>query len=106
MAECSGRLAGFALAAPTQEKEAARPLELTMLYVLREFHGTGAGQALLDAALGDSPAQLWVARDNPRARRFHERNGFSTDGAESPRCRFEAIPAVRMVRGWAGRWEN
>lgn len=27
------------------------------------------------------PAQLWVAEEKPRARRFYERNGFTPDGA-------------------------
>jgi hypothetical protein len=30
--------------------------------------------------LGDSPASLWIANDNPRARAFYERNRFEPDG--------------------------
>ncbi|MFC8599798.1 GNAT family N-acetyltransferase [Isoptericola sp. NPDC057191] len=62
--------------------EPVRDRELWLLYVLAAHHGTGAGQALLDTALPPgTPAQLWVAEANPRARRFYERNGFLPDGA-------------------------
>jgi GNAT superfamily N-acetyltransferase len=50
--------------------------------------GTGAGPAVHDAALdrlaasGHRRAVLWVVRDNPRARRFYEREGWRADGHE------------------------
>lgn len=74
---------GFAAVQDTPDPEAARPEELTMLYVLARSHGSGAGQALLDAVLGDRSASLWVAANNPRARAFYRRNGFRPDGATS-----------------------
>jgi ribosomal protein S18 acetylase RimI-like enzyme len=87
---------GFASVQPVDDAEAARSEELTMLYVLADAHGSGAGQSLLDAVLGERPAQLWVAADNPRAHAFYRRNGFETDGAESS---FGPIPrTVRLVR--------
>lgn len=81
---------------PTTDEQPVRPEELTMLYVLARAHGSGAGQALLDAALGDRPASLWVADDNPRAQAFYRRNGFAADGATSSFGPIEH--AVRMVR--------
>ena len=69
-----------------------------MLYVLAEHHGSGAGQALLEAVIGDNPAFLWVAKDNPRARRFYERNRFTTDGAEAVYIQATGFMIVRMVR--------
>lgn len=87
---------GFAATQSTPEPDAVRPEELTMLYVLARAHGTGTGQALLDAVLVDRPASLWVASDNPRAHAFYRRNGFMPDGAESA---FGPIPrTVRLVR--------
>lgn len=77
------RIVGFASVQPTPDPDAARPEELTMIYVLNAAHGTGAGQSLLDAVLGERPASLWVAADNPRARAFYRRNGFVADGAQS-----------------------
>lgn len=87
---------GFAAVQAVSEPDAVRPEELTMLYVLARAHGTGAGQALLDAVLGDRPASLWVAADNPRAHAFYRRNGFVADGATSS---FGPIATtVRLVR--------
>lgn len=87
---------GFAAVQAVDGHEAVRQEELTMLYVLADAHGSGAGQALLDAVLGDRPASLWVAAENPRAQAFYRRNGFRADGAESS---FGPIPrTVRMVR--------
>jgi GNAT superfamily N-acetyltransferase len=87
---------GFAAAHRTVEPEAVRPEELAMLYVLERAHGTGTGQALLDGVLGGRPASLWVAADNPRARAFYRRNGFTADGATSS---FGPLgTTVRLVR--------
>ncbi|MBB4683910.1 GNAT family N-acetyltransferase [Amycolatopsis jiangsuensis] len=44
---------GFAAAQATADRDAVRPEELTMLYVLARAHGSGAGQSLLDAVLAD-----------------------------------------------------
>ena len=57
-----------------------------------------AGQALLDAVLGEEPAQLWVAEANPRAIRFYERNGFRADGATLTDPAVEDLREIRMVR--------
>lgn len=76
----TGRIIGFARAAPARDAESPREIELSEIYVLASHHGTGAGQRLVDAAIGESPAVLWVADDNPRARAFYARNGFQPDG--------------------------
>ncbi|PYY34007.1 GNAT family N-acetyltransferase [Curtobacterium sp. MCBD17_030] len=88
---------GFATVQTTAEEPAAvRPEELSMLYVLEHAHGSGTGQALLDVVLGQRPASLWVAADNPRAHSFYRRNGFMPDGAISS---FGPIgTTVRLVR--------
>lgn len=38
--------------------------------VLASHYGSGAGQQLLDAAVGDGGAYLWIADENPRALAF------------------------------------
>lgn len=87
---------GFAAVQAATEVDAIRPEELTMLYLLARAHGSGAGQALLDTALADRPASLWVAADNPRAHAFYRRNGFEPDGATST---FGPISTtVRLIR--------
>ncbi|WP_394215908.1 GNAT family N-acetyltransferase [Brachybacterium vulturis] len=101
VAETGGQIFGFAMTTPARTigaHEPVRELELSSLYVLAAHHGRGAGQALLDAVLRpDTPAQLWVLEENPRARRFYERNGFAADSA---RCLEESLSLteVRHVR--------
>jgi ribosomal protein S18 acetylase RimI-like enzyme len=94
-----GRLIGWATTSTGHAAEAPRDLELEGLYILASHYGSGAGQALVEAAVGDSPAFLWVADDNPRDRAFYARNGFQPDGA-SKRGSLAGtdILAVRMVR--------
>jgi len=61
--------------------KASTDVVLSHLYTASHTHGTGLGQALLDAALpGRRPAYLWVYDENRRAVRFYERNGFVRDG--------------------------
>ena len=98
VAEVDGAIVGFAGAGRPTEATPAREVALRMLYVLREHHGTGVGQALLDAVLGDQPAQLWVAEANPRAIRFYERNGFHADGTVLVDPELENLREIRMVR--------
>jgi ribosomal protein S18 acetylase RimI-like enzyme len=92
------QVVGWASAGPGRG-ERPRDRELEGIYVLAGHHGSGAGQALLDAAIGTAPAFLWVADGNPRAESFYRRNGFERDGTVKhepigPR----GLDAVRMVR--------
>lgn len=98
VAEADDHVIGFSMAAHPQEEDDVRDFQLFMLYVLKEFHGTGAGQELMDASLGDEPSQLWMAKDNPRARRFYEKNGFVADGAERIDSSSNGLKTIRMVR--------
>ena len=93
-----GRVVGWASAGPGRG-DAPRDRELEGIYVLATHHGSGAGQALLDAAVGTDPAFLWVADGNPRAEAFYRRNGFLRDGAvKHEPIGPTGIDAVRMVR--------
>ena len=68
-----------------------------MLYVYAADHGTGTGEALLEAVIdrGSRPA-LWVADPNPRAQAFYRKHSFAADGT----VRFEdGVREIRMVRG-------
>ena len=72
-------------------------VELHFIYLLAEHHGSGIGQALLDAL--ESPQVLWVAADNPRAQAFYRRNRFVADGRTQTEEFFdEPIDEIRMVR--------
>lgn len=97
VAEVEGDVVGFAIAGPAQEGE-PRDWQLFLLYQYSRQHGSGTGQALLDAAVGDRPAVLWTAEDNPRAQAFYRRNGFVADGARKTEPAWEDLAEVRMVR--------
>ncbi len=81
VATVDGTIVGFASANSDGGVAEPRERELESIYVVADQHGTGVGQRLLDAVIGDAPAFLWVADDNPRARAFYARNGFVPDGA-------------------------
>ncbi|GLI27189.1 N-acetyltransferase [Agromyces rhizosphaerae] len=99
VAEADGELVGLACSGrPQNPQHPPRPRQLYMIYVSRTHHGTGAGQGLLDAVLGDDPAYLWVAKENPRAQAFYARNGFALDGVEHPYEHVETFIEARMVR--------
>lgn len=103
----SDTVVGFASAGPQRDvawqqgvPDSPIELELHHLYTLSPTHGTGLGQRLLDATIGDSPAFLWILNDNPRAERFYRRNGFVADGYSLP-CgpSWYYKPMFRMHRG-------
>lgn len=92
-----GEVVGFSIHGPARDTDRTG-VELFALYVLQEHHGTGLGQRLLDAAIGASPACLWVAARNPRAIRFYEKNGFNPDGTRRTDAEAEDLEEIRMVR--------
>ncbi|MBF4624584.1 GNAT family N-acetyltransferase [Clavibacter sp. VKM Ac-2872] len=93
------RIVGFALAGPARDEDPPRPFQLYAINMVASAHGSGAGQALFDAAVGDSPAYLWAADDNPRAAAFYRRNGFARDGGvERQVYQGAEMVTVRMVR--------
>jgi GNAT superfamily N-acetyltransferase len=98
VAELDGDVVGFAIAGPPREDDPPRDWELALLYQYARAHGSGTGQALLDAAIGDRPAFLWVAEGNPRAQAFYRRNGFVPDGARKVAADWEDLAEIRMVR--------
>jgi ribosomal protein S18 acetylase RimI-like enzyme len=79
--ELFGRVAGFANAGPGREDPSFG--ELYAIYVLPQSWGTGLGPALMAAVVdglragGFGEAVLTVLADNPRARRFYEREGWT-----------------------------
>lgn len=97
----TGVAIGFAMSGPAFNSE-NRPLprerQLYMIYVSAVSYGSGVGQQLLEAVLGDDPAMLWVAKENPRAISFYARNGFTLDGVEQVDPGAPRITDVRMVR--------
>jgi len=95
-----GEIVGFVGSGPAREDDAPRARELYFIYLLDQFHGTGIGQQLFDAAVDEGEElYLWVAEDNPRAHRFYARNGFALDGASHVEPFLgEELTEVRFVR--------
>ena len=48
--------------------------------------------------LEGASASVWVAAENPRARRFYEKLGFAPDGAEKVEEHLGNLLDIRMVR--------
>jgi GNAT superfamily N-acetyltransferase len=84
VAEEGGRIVAFVSVGPSRDDDAEG--ELYAIYALPEAWGTDAGAALMQAGLdamrraGYRDAVLYVLDDNPRARRFYEREGWALDG--------------------------
>jgi GNAT superfamily N-acetyltransferase len=99
VAEDDGRIVGF-VACGTAEEEADQR-ELFAIYVLPEAWGTPAAPGLMGAAVeamrdrGAPDAILWVLEDNPRARRFYEREGWRADGTAESEYLGLTVPLVR-----------
>ena len=69
--------------------------EVFALYVLSEYHGTGVGRQLMDAAMAALSAYprivLWAVKGNGRAIRFYEKYGFRLNGAE------KFVPSIKAA---------
>jgi GNAT superfamily N-acetyltransferase len=81
-----GRVVGFAHVGDERERDTHQG-ELFGFYLHPDAWGSGAAATLIDAchtALRErfSSALLWVLRENPRARRFYERSGWSCGTGE------------------------
>ncbi len=85
VADTDDRVVAFVSVGPASDDD--RVGELYAIYALPEAWGTGAGPDLMQAGVdalreaGYRKAILWVLEDNPRARRFYEREGWEPDGA-------------------------
>jgi GNAT superfamily N-acetyltransferase len=98
-ADGTNRIVGLADAGPGRDDPGPEELELYSIFTLRDTYGIGLGAALLSAAVGDSPAYLWVLRDNARAQAFYRKHGFRADGESGllpPE--WEGLPEIRMGR--------
>jgi GNAT superfamily N-acetyltransferase len=91
------RVVGFAAPGMSRDVDAPTPLELYALYVRKDWWGTGLGGRLLEVAIGNEPAMLWVFEANARARAFYTKHGFEPDGSRKDDPLF-GLPEIRMVR--------
>ncbi|MBI2701042.1 MAG: GNAT family N-acetyltransferase [Mycobacterium sp.] len=91
VAVADGTICGFASVGLCRDDDLADHGELVAIYVDPRYVNTGVGRLLVGAARerladrGFAAATLWVLRDNDRARRFYERDGWHPDGARRTR---------------------
>jgi ribosomal protein S18 acetylase RimI-like enzyme len=98
VAVANGEVVGFVSVGPSWTSSGDG--ELYAIYVLPSAHGSGAGPALMDAAVEAlarrfDEAILWVATENPRARRFYERHGWVADGDRVDSIAGASVPETR-----------
>lgn len=81
-------VAGFSHADTSGDEDAGPETgEVTAIYLLEEYVGTGVGRRLWEAAVdqlhgsGHTAFSVWVLDSNKRGRTFYERRGMSLDGA-------------------------
>ena len=95
VADREGRVVGFVNVGPCGDIHETG--ELYAIYVHPEAWSSGAGLMLMDAAVSWlserwPEAVLWVATENPRARRFYERYGWVEDATRID----ELLPGVHV----------
>lgn len=94
-----GGIVGIAAGGAARGEDPPAAVELFMLYVLEEYYGTGLGRQLIDAAIGDAAACVWVLEGNERAIAFYRKLGFAPDGEwEALSDRWSGLNEIRMVR--------
>jgi ribosomal protein S18 acetylase RimI-like enzyme len=93
---------GITTSGPARDGDAPTEWQLYAINVLARGHGSGVAQALLDTAIGDRPAYLWVVEGNDRAVAFYRRHGFTDDGVRE-HLPETGTPELRMSRGAVAR---
>ncbi|SDP48606.1 Ribosomal protein S18 acetylase RimI [Nakamurella panacisegetis] len=96
LAEVDGEVVGIAISGPSRDEDPPTERELYAIFVRQGRQGSGVSDDLLQAAIGDGPACLWVYRDNPRASAFYVHHDFIPDGSE--KIDSAGILEIRMVR--------
>ncbi len=91
------RVVGFIGIGPGRDEDRPAPVEVEAIYTRKAWWSTGLGSRLLEIAIGNQSASLWVLANNERAKAFYRRKGFVEDGtiADEP---FFDVTEVRMVR--------
>ena len=86
VAERDGEVHGWVTYGPNRDPDVNEGGELFALNLHPTFFGQGAGLSLLSAAesglmnFGYREWILWVLQENPRARHFYSKYGYSADG--------------------------
>jgi GNAT superfamily N-acetyltransferase len=73
------------------------PVDVMAIYTRKAWWGIGLGSRLMEIAVGNQPASLWVLENNERAKAFYRRKGFVEDGTVADEPFFD-VTEIRMVR--------
>ena len=82
--------------------------EIWAIYLIEEFCGQGYGKEVFDYAinrlkyLGHKQISLWVFKDNMRARRFYEKNGFKFNGENREMTYGKPLVQLKYAFNFAG----
>ncbi|MEZ5424825.1 MAG: GNAT family N-acetyltransferase [Pyrinomonadaceae bacterium] len=113
LAEASGEAVGYArllLESSRPEIKAQKPLEISRIYLLKDFWGQGLGWSLLENCLAEAEKHLcdaiWLSvwQYNPRAIAFYEKYGFRKVGehffdlASSPQADFVMLKSLKVEK--------
>lgn len=93
-----GPIAGYAAWGPADGPDAVSELELYSLNVAPRHQGSGLAHLLMEQAVEDKPAELWVAEGSPQAVTFFQRYGFRLDGEQRRDEELGGVLEARMVR--------
>ena len=99
VADRDGEVVGFTSVGPSRDETGVG--ELYAIYVDPEQWSTGTGRALIEQAEAQlrtayRDVTLWVLEDNPRAREFYARAGWSVDGGRKAEARWGVrAPEIR-----------
>ena len=96
-----GQIIGLAGGTPVidEDKDAGVEIELGMLYVLKQYYGSGLGAHLLETVLAGRDALAWVLEGNARALAFYRKHGFIADGTQEELTgSWKGLTELRMVR--------
>ncbi|MFC0626855.1 GNAT family N-acetyltransferase [Kribbella deserti] len=91
------KVIGFAQSGANRDEQPPTILELYAIYVRNAWWGSGLGDQLMQEAIGNAPASLWVLEGNSRAQAFYAKYGFVPDGTRVDEP-FFGVPEIRMVR--------
>lgn len=95
--EHDGEIVGIAFSGAPLDDDWPWGVQLSVLYLLSAFHGSGTGVELLEAVVPPTEtAALWVADPNPRAQAFYRRQGFRSGGTSQVK---DAVREIRLTRG-------
>lgn len=88
VAEIDGTIRGFVTTVPARDEDAKGSGEIVAFYVDPDAWSAGIGAGMMRHARatlrerGFESAVLWMLKDNARADRFYQRDGWRLDGSE------------------------